>query len=143
MPGFHWSRSLAPGPASRWANERITPSTCDDRLLVAVAELAHRLVQRGGQRPAQRLVGARLELAGAPAAADRGRAQRVEEHRLADAAQPGQDQRALRPLGGHAGEHDVERRELLVAAGELGRSLPGAGRVGFRIGSTIGPYRRV
>ena len=101
-----------------------------DLVRVRVAELADRLVQRSGQRPPQRLVGARLELAGAPALADRRRAQRVEQHRLADAAQPGQHQRALRAPAGDPLEHDVERRELLVAAGELGRSLTGAGRVG-------------
>ena len=81
------------------------------------------------ERPAQRLVGAGLELAGPPAAAYGGTAQRVEQHRLADAAQPGQHQRALRAAAGDPLQHDVERRQLLVAAGELGRALAGAGGV--------------
>ena len=66
--GLHWSRSLASAPASRWAKDLITPSTWSTSSGLRVAELAHRLVQRAGQRPAQPLVGAGLELAGAPAA---------------------------------------------------------------------------
>ena len=100
-----------------------------DLVGLGVAELAHRLVERAAERPAQRLVGPGLELAGAPAAAYGGTAQRVEQHRLADAAQPGQDQRPLRAAAGDPLQHDVERRQLLVAAGELGRALAGAGGV--------------
>ena len=72
-----------------------------------------------------------------------GRAQRVEQHRLADAAQPGEHDRALGPAAGDPLEHDVEGVELLVATGQLGRPLAGAGGVGFRIGSTIGGYPAV
>ena len=69
MPGFHWSLSLAAGPASRWAKARITPSTWSTLVGSRVAELADRLVQRRRERSAQPLVGAGLELAGAPLAA--------------------------------------------------------------------------
>ena len=86
-------------------------------------------MQRAGQRAAQRLVGAGLELAGPPALADGLAAQRVEQHGLADPAQPGQHQRPLGPVPRDPLQHDVEGAQLLVAAGQLGRSLPGAGRV--------------
>jgi hypothetical protein len=102
-----------------------------DRLLVAVArtQLAQRHVQGGGDRPAQRLLRPGLDLAGAPAARDGRRAQLVEQHGLADAAQPGEHQRAFRPAVRDALQHDVERRQLGVAAGQLGRALAGAGGV--------------
>ena len=127
MPGLQRSLSFASGPACRSAKDRITPSTWSAS---GVAELADRLVQRAGQRPAQRLVGPRLELAGPPALAHRLAAQRVEQHGLADPAQPGQHQRPLGPTPRHPLEHHVERAHLLVAAGQLGRPLPGTGRVG-------------
>ena len=57
------------------------------------------------------------------------RAQRVEQHRLADAAQAGEHQRALGPAAGDPLQDDVEGRQLGVAAGQLGRALAGAGRV--------------
>ena len=101
-----------------------------DRVLVAVPELAHRLVQRAAQRTAQALAGPGLELAGAPALAHGRAAQRVEQHGLADAAQPGEDEAALGTALGDPLEDDVEGGELLVAAGELGRALAGAGGVG-------------
>ena len=87
MPGFQRSRSLAFGPASRWANGPDHPEHVCHGVLVGVAELAHRLVQRRRQRAPQRLVGARFELAGPPVAAYGGRAQRVEQHGLADTTQ--------------------------------------------------------
>ena len=94
------------------------------------AELAHRLVQRRRQRSAQRLVGSGLELAGPPPGPDRGRAEGVEQDRLADPAQPGEDDRPLGTAAGDALENDVEAVELLVPARELGGSLAGAGGVG-------------
>ena len=134
MPGFHRSRSLAaprpdPPAGSRWANALTTPSAWSPAP-PAGPELAHRLVHRRRERAAQRLVGPGLELAGAPPGAHRRRAQRVEQHGLADAAQPGEHDRALGAAAGHPLEHDVEGVELLVATGELGRALAGAGGVG-------------
>ena len=73
--------------------------------------------------------GPRLDLAGAPAARDRRRAQLVEQHRLADAAQPGEHQRPLGPAVRDPLQDDVEGRQLGVAAGQLGRALAGAGGV--------------
>ena len=106
------------------------PQHVVDVVGLRVAELADRLVQGARQRPAQPLVGPRLELAGPPPLADRGRAQRVEQHGLADPAQPGQHQAALGAAGGDPLEDDVEGAQLLVAAGELGRALAGAGGIG-------------
>ena len=94
-----------------------------------VAELADGLVQGARQRAAQALVGAGLELAGPPVAPHGGGAERVEQHRLADSAQAGQDQAALRAAVRHPLEDDVEGTELLVTPRELGRPLAGTGRV--------------
>ena len=100
-----------------------------DRLLVGVPELADGLVQRRGERPAQALVGPGLELAGPPATAYGGRAQGVEQHGLADAAESGQHDAPLRAPVGDPLQHHVERRQLRAPAGQLGRALAGAGRV--------------
>ena len=131
VPPVAQLRGPAPGPAGRLAlGERLDHA---ERVVAGAAgrpELAHRLVHGRRERAAQRLVGPGLELAGAPAGAHRRRAQRVEQHGLADAAQPGEHDRALGAPAGHPLEHDVEGVELLVAAGELGRALAGAGGVG-------------
>ena len=129
MPGLHWSLSFAAVPASRWAKDLITPSTWSTDSSSPMAELAHRLVERAAQRAAQSLAGPGLELAGPPALAHGGAAQRVEQHRLADAAQPGEHEAALGTALGDPLEHDLERGELLVATGELGRALARAGGV--------------
>ena len=69
MPGLHWSRSFALG-AGLALRERLDHAEhVVDVVGLRVAELADRLVQRARQRPAQALVGAGLELAGAPAPA--------------------------------------------------------------------------
>ena len=94
------------------------------------AELADGEVQRRGQRAAQRLLRAGLQLAGPPAAPDRGRAQGVQQHRLADPAQTGEHDAALRTAPGHPLQHHLERFELAVPPGQLGWALPGAGGVG-------------
>ena len=94
-----------------------------------VAELADRLVQRAGQRPAQPLVGAGLELAGPPATPYGRRAEGVEQHGLADPPQPGEHQAALGTPAGDPLQHHVEGAQLLVTAGQLGRALPRAGGV--------------
>ena len=129
MPGFHWSRSLAPAPASRWAKDRITPSTWSTSSACGwpSSRTAWCSALDSGRRSA--LVGAGLELAGAPVPAYGRRAQRVEQHRLADAAQPGEHQAALGAAARDPLEHDVEGAQLLVATGQLGRALAGAGRV--------------
>ncbi len=103
-------------------------------LAVRRAELADGEVQRGGERTAQRLVGPGLELARPPAPPDGGRPQRVEQHRLADTAQPGEDDAAFRPAAGDPLQDDVERLELDVTPGELRRPLPGARGVGVADG---------
>jgi hypothetical protein len=99
------------------------------RCAVPGGELADRHVQRRRDGSPQRLVRAGLDLAGPPQPADRLRAQRIEQHRLADAAQPGEDQASLRTPARDPLQHHVEDRELAPAAGELGRTLAGARRV--------------
>src|SRR5690606_18877601 len=99
-------------------------------LAPGVAQLAHGHVEGGGHRPAHALVGPRLVLAGPPPRPHRGAPQRVEQDGLAHAPQPGEDHRALGAAPLDAFEHDLEAMELLVAAGELGRPLAGAGGVG-------------
>jgi hypothetical protein len=91
-------------------------------------------VQGAGQWAAQWLVGAGFELAGSPAASNGGRAERIEEDGLADATQAGEDEGAFGAAAGDAFEDDVESLELAVAAGELGRTLTGAGGVGVADG---------
>ncbi len=129
MPGLHRSLSLASGAGFALGEGADDAEHVVDLVRVGVTQLPHRLVEGARQRPPQRLVGARFELAGAPALADRGRPQRVEQHRLADPPQPGQHEGPLRAAAGHPLEHDVEGGQLLVAAGELGRPLAGAGGV--------------
>ena len=130
MPGCHRSRSLAPAAASRWAKALITPSTWSTSSPCGWPSSRTATCRAALQRTAQPLVGTRLQLAGAPVGAHRGRAQRVEQHGLADATQPGQHDRALRPPLRDALEHDVEGPQLGVTTGELGRALAGAGGVG-------------
>ncbi len=95
-----------------------------------VSELADRHVQRSRQWSAQALVGPGLELAGAPVGAHGRRPQGVEQHGLADAPQAGQDDGTLGAPAGDPLQHDVEGVQLLVAAGQLGRALAGAGGIG-------------
>ena len=64
----------------------------EDLVGVGVAELADGHVQGRAEGPAQRLVGAGLELAGAPAGPHRLAAQGVEQDGLADAAQAREDE---------------------------------------------------
>ncbi len=71
MPGCHRSRSCSLG-SSTALREGLEDAEHVPRLVsVRRAELAHRQVQRRGQRLAQRLVRPGLELAGAPARAHR------------------------------------------------------------------------
>jgi len=100
----------------------------------AATEFPDGEVQCAGERSTQRLVGPGLELAGSPAPSDSRRPQRVEQHRLADPAQAGEDERAFGPAAGDAFEDDVECLELTVTAGQFGGTLPGTGRVGVADG---------
>src|SRR5262249_22162542 len=96
---------------------------------VPVPELAHRGVQRLRDREPHALLGPGFDLAGAPGAFRRHPPQRLQPHRLADAAQPAEYQAALRPAGGDPLEHDLELAYLGVAAGQFRRPLAGTGRV--------------
>ena len=95
-----------------------------------VAELADGGVRGRAEWAAQGLVGPGLELAGAPAGAHRRRSQGVEQDGLADAAEPGEDQRPFGTALGDAFEDDLEGVQLFVASGQLGWALAGAGGVG-------------
>ena len=97
---------------------------------VPVRHVADRGVHGLRQRQPQRLLGARLDLAGPPRPLHRLGAQRVEQHGLADAAQAGEHHGALGAARGDAFERHLELRELPVATGQLGRALAGAGGVG-------------
>ena len=133
MPGFQRSRSLAaparPPAGSRWANALTTPSAWSpappagpsSRTAWCTADASGRRSDWSGRASS---------LPVPQPGPHRGRPQRVEQHGLADAAQPGEHDRALGAAAGDPLEHDVERVELLVAAGELGRALAGAGGVG-------------
>ena len=63
-------------------------------------------------------------------AVDRDALERVEQHRLADAAQAGDQQALLRPAGREAAEQQRELLELGIAPGQGGRRRSGAGSVG-------------
>ena len=123
MPGLHWSLSFAPVPASRWAKDLMTPRTWS--------------TESSSRWPSSRTAWCSALLSGRRSPCP-GRAsslpvpqplrtavtaQRVEQHGLAHAAQPGEDDAALGSALGHPLEDDVEGGELLVAAGELGRAL--------------------
>ena len=108
------------------ARDRVDPVG----VAVPVGDLADGGVHRLRERQPQRLVGTGLELAGPPGPLHREPAQRVEQHGLADPAQPGEHHRALGAAGGDPLEGDLELPQLPVAAGELGRPLAGAGGVG-------------
>jgi hypothetical protein len=101
-------------------------------------------VQGGGDGPPQRGVRTGLDLARAPQALDGLRPERVEQHGLADAAETGEHEAPLGPAPDDALEDDVELGELGVATGQLGRALPGAGRVRVADGvHGLAPYRVV
>ena len=135
MPGCQRSRTFASAD-SRSAKALRTPRTSSiDSWSRCRGPSSRSAMCSAEDRPAQRLLGPRLDLAGAPAAGDRGRAQLVEQHGLADAAQPGEHEGAFGPAVRDPLEDDVEGRELGVAAGQLGRALPAPGAYGFRTGS--------
>ena len=143
MPGCHWSRSFALRPGVALGERPDHPEHVGDRVLVGVPELAHGLVERRRQRPAQPLVGPGLELAGAPATSYGGRAQRVEQHGLADAAQPGQHDAALGPPFATRSSTTSKARSCASRPASSGGRWPAPGAYGLRIGSMLGRYRGV
>jgi len=100
------------------------------RVRVRMSQLAHRGVQGGPHRTPDSLIRTRLEFAGAPARAHRSRSQRIQQHRLADPAQAGEDHRPFGSAACDSFEHDIEGVQLLVASGEFGGTLTGARGVG-------------
>jgi hypothetical protein len=94
-------------------------------------EFAHRHVQRARHRPPDRLVRPGLDLAGAPQPLEGHRPERVQQHGLADAAQPGEHHAPLRTAPRDPLQHHLELADLPVAPGELGRTLPRAGGIGI------------
>ena len=98
-------------------------------------DLTHRHVQGRRQRASQTLVRARLDLARTPALGYGSGAQVIEQNGFPDTAQTGEHDAAFGPAAGDALENDVERRELLLSAGEFGRALPRAG--GVRVADRI------
>ncbi len=151
MPGCHRSRSFGRAAPGRGAplgerlehpEEGVDPVRCP----VPGGEFPDGHVQGGGDRPAQRLFRAGFDLAAAPEAVDRLGAQGVEQDRLADPAQPGEHQAALRATPGDPFQHDVEDVQLPPPPGELGWALAGARgvRVADRIheSQSIGPSSR-
>jgi hypothetical protein len=115
-------------------------------IVVAHREVADGPVQRGGQRAAQVRLGPGLDLARPPAGPDGHRAQLAEQHGLADPAQAGEHQAALRAAARDPLQHDLERVDLAVAPGQLGRALTcsGSERVphGIHASDGIGDSRR-
>ena len=140
MPGCQRSRTLASAGRLPQGERLEDAEDLLDRLLVLVPrpELAQRHVQRGGDRPAQRLLGPGLDLAGAPAAGDRRRAELVEQHRLADAAQAGEHQ-ASAPAG--RARSAPGRRRTPTARCRARPARAGAGRPRGRTGSARDPCR--
>ena len=128
---------VAGGERLEHAQEVIDPV----RRPVPGRQLADGHVQRAGDRPPDRLLGPGLDLAGAPQPLHRHRPEGVQQHGLADAAQPGQHHAALRPAAGDPLQHDLELGDLTVTAGQLGRPLSGARRVRISHGvHAIGAY---
>ena len=104
-------------------------------------QLSHGHVQGPGNRPPDRLIRPGLDLAGTPEPLHRHRPERVEQHGLADAAQPGQDHAALGAAARDPLEHDLKLPDLTVTAGQLRRPLPGTRGIGIAYGiHGIGAY---
>ena len=97
-------------------------------------KLAHGHVQCPGDRPPDRLLRPCLDLAGAPELPHRHRPERVQQHGLAHAAQPGQDHAALRATARDTLEHDLELPDLAITACQLRRPLSGTRCVGVAYG---------
>ena len=128
MPGCQRSRTFASAGVSRRAKALRTPRTSSIDSWSRCRGPSSRSAMCSAEETGRRsdCSGPRLDLAGAPAAGDRRGAELVEQHRLADAAQAGEHERALRPAVRDPLQDDVEGRQLGVAAGQLGWALPRA-----------------
>ncbi len=136
MPGCQRSRSLGAAPprpvgAERCANALSTPRTssirsgarcrgASSRTAMCSAAASGRRSDWSGRASILPVPQRRLIACGP---------QRVEQHGLAHAAQPGEHQAALGPAARDALQHHVEGVQLPPPPGELGRALAGAGRV--------------
>ena len=86
-------------------------------------------MQRPGERPAEAGIRPGLHLSGAPSAVQRLGPQRIEQHRLAYSAQPGEDEASFRSTPLHTLQSDIERAQLSVSTRQLRWSLTGSRRV--------------
>jgi hypothetical protein len=84
---------------------------------VSRCQLPHRHVQRAADRPADRLLGPGLDLPRSPQPLHRHGTERVEQHRLAHAAQAGQDHAAFWPAASDALQDDFKLSQFPVPAG--------------------------
>src|SRR5262249_8518928 len=75
-----------------------------------------------------------LQLPGPPQPLQGHRPERVEQHGLPDAAQPGEHHAPLGPGAGDALQHDLKLAYLPVPPGELGRALTGTRGIGASYG---------
>ena len=130
MPGLHRSRAWRPAPACRSAKERITPSTwsacsgsgCASSRTAWCSALDSGRRRLWSGRASSLPVPQPLRTAWPRSA--------LSSTVLPTPRSPvSTSDRSGRPLG-HPLQHHVEGAQLLVAAGQLGRALPGAGRVG-------------
>ena len=131
IPGCQRVAQLARlgGSAQRERLEHPEEAVHPLRVTVARGDLAHRHVQRGRDRTAQRLVRPGLDLAGPPEPLDRRERSALSSTVFPTPRSPVSTSDALGAASGDPLQDDVELRELTVATGQLGRSLTGAGRV--------------
>ena len=94
-------------------------------------QFPHRHVQRGGDRPPDRLLRPRLDLARPPQPLQCHRAERIQQHGLADPAQPGKHHAAFRAAARYPFQHHFELAKLTVAPGQFGGPLASPGRIGI------------
>jgi hypothetical protein len=86
-------------------------------------------VQRGGDRPPDRLLRPRLDLPGSPEPLECHGPERIQQHGLADPAQSGEHHAAFRAAAGYPFQHHFELGKLTVAAGQFGGALASPGRI--------------
>jgi len=118
-----------PGVAGREGLQHAEEMLDPVRGAVPGRQFPHRHVQRGGDRPADRLFRPGLDLPGSPEPLQRHGPERVQQHGLADAAQPGQHHAAFRAAAGYSFQDHFELAKLAVTAGQFRRTLACAGRI--------------